>query len=307
LGLLVSNPKRFANVFRTSQAPYLLLKDKDDPSPAELDFYKHQFLFSRPILKYTEGVDKTSHYTVMPPVPILDGMVTAAEIIHAPNYLLAAQPIRDLFNPEVKMLLGQRSRIEWKKKYVDPVDIYLVDESGLYEWFWDTWVGERPEPKLAVAGDVHYDGYTYHLSPEGMKKYLYFKNVVAPFMTVPNVMGGDTVPLTHLVSDTGLMGKSFGETGEFDVQSVTGTLGVARRVGTIPIQSQRIMVLREINKRLKELEPKTGGRYPETEETIDDSDIDGLDYLSPKQRENIKKVRARQRQDELERQEEAER
>jgi len=289
MATLISNPKRFANIFRASQAPYTLFREEGEPSTAELNFYKHHFLMSRPILDYTEGVDKTNHFTVMPPIPLLDGMQTVAEILHAPNWQLRLQPLRDLINPELKMLLGQRSRIEWKKNYVDPVDIYLLDQSGLMEYFWDTYVGERPQARPAVAGDVHFQGNVYTLTEEGMKKYLYFKNVVAPFLTVPNVMGGDTIPLTHLVSDTGLFGKAFGERGE---GSILGTTGIVRRVGTIPIQAQRINVIREIQKRLKGLEDQN------RKQVVED---DPLDYIDPQYRDNIRKVREWQRQDEEER------
>ena len=102
--------------------------------------------------------------------------------------------------------------------------------------------------------------------------------------------------MTHLVSDTKLMGKAYGEEGE---GSILGTTGLLRRVGTIPIPAQRTAVIRQIQKRLEELEPKSIQRAKQ--KAPDNSDIDGLDYLSPKQRENIKRVRELQRQDEEER------
>jgi hypothetical protein len=323
-GVLLSNPKRFANIYRTTQAPQTLREKKAKvpeevfpeelfpgmpriPNPimpgyefgnsfggfntAELDFYSHHFLLTRPMISYMEGADKQSHYTFMPPVPILDAAVTAAEIMMAPDWDKAIQPFRDYVNPDLKLILGQRSRIEWKKKYIDPKDMYLFTESGWGDWFWNTMIKEEPTRTPAVAGEEHYGGFRYTLSDEGMERYLYFKNVLGPFLTVPSVMGTDTIPLTHLVSGggTGLFGKQFGEEGEGDV---LGTLGIVRKVGTIPITAQRTRILQELEKRLKQME-EDAGVIREDEATVPG--------LSPIQDERIRKVQERQRLREEER------
>ena len=142
-----------------------------------------------------------------------------------------------------------------------------------------------------MAGEEHYGGFRYTLSDEGMERYLYFKNVLGPFLTVPSVMGTDTIPLTHLVSGggTGLFGKQFGEEGEGDV---LGTLGIVRKVGTIPITAQRTRILQELEKRLKQME-EDAGVIREDEATVPG--------LSPIQDERIRKVQERQRLREEER------
>jgi hypothetical protein len=320
VGVLLSNPKRFANIYRTTQAPQTLREKKGKVpeevpvmggyefgnsfggyNTAELDFYSHHFLLTRPMISYMEGADKQSHYTFMPPVPLLDAAVTAAEIMMAPDLDKMVQPFRDYVNPDLKLMLGQRSRIEWKKKYVDPKDIYLFTETGWGDWFWNTMIKEEPTRAPAVAGEEHYGGFRYTLSDEGMERYMYFKNVLGPFLTVPSVMGTDTIPLTHLVSTnlgtltggltadqpTGLFGKQFGEEGEGDV---LGTLGVVRKVGSIPITAQRTMLLRELEKRLIQMEEDAGV-------IREDAPRPGL---SPIQEERGRKVRERQRQREEE-------
>ena len=304
MGVLLSKPKRFANIYRTVQAP-TKLREKEGRVPgtqyrfggsfggydtAELDFYSHHFLLTRPMLSYFEGADKQSHYTFMPPVPILDAAVTAAEIMMAPNWDAAIQPFRDYVNPDLKLILGQRSRIQWKKKYVDPKDIYLFEESQWGDWFWNTMIKEQPTRTPAVAGEEHYGGFRYTLSDEGMERYLYFKNTLGPFLTLPSVMGTDTIPLTHMVTGggTGMFGKQFGEEGEGDV---LGTLGLVRKVGTIPITAQRTMLLKELEKRLKQMEEDAGIIRGEQQITPG---------LTPVENERIRKVRERQRQREQE-------
>jgi hypothetical protein len=312
LGVLLSNPKRFANIYRTTQAPQTLREKKGKVpegvplmggyefgnsfggyNTAELDFYSHHFLLTRPMISYMEGADKQSHYTFMPPVPILDAAVTASEIMMAPNWDTTIQPFRDYVNPDLKLILGQKSRIEWKKKYVDPKDIYLFTESGWGDWFWNTMIKEEPTRTPAVAGEEHYGGFRYTLSDEGMERYLYFKNTLAPFLTVPSVMGTDTIPLTHLVSTrlgapTGMFGKQFGEEGEGDV---LGSLGIVRKVGSIPVTSQRTMLLKELEKRLIKMEEEAG---------IQNQDLQ-YQGINPVEAERNRKVQEMQRKREKER------
>jgi hypothetical protein len=237
-----------------------------------------------------EGADKQSHYRFMPPVPIIDATAMMAQFMMAPNLDTTIDPFRDYFNPDLKIILGQRSRIMWKKNYVDPKDIYIAKESGLGDWFWNTIIKEDPTMTPAVAGEEHYGGFRYTLSDEGMVRYLHWKNQLAPFLTLPSVMGSDTIPMTHWVSGggTGMFGKQFGEEGEGDL---LGTLGIDRKVGTIPITAQRTMLLRELEKRLEAMEEEAGIQRQEQR-------IQGQPMG---EQERIRKVQERQRQREEER------
>lgn len=255
IGVMMSNPKRFANIHRTLvEAPQTLNPDKNlNYGTAELNFYKHHFLLTRPMISYIEGADSTSHYQVLPAVPILDAATTVAEMLNAPDAYIASQPLRDFIDPSSKFILGQRSRIQWKKPYVDPKDMYILDNSGWSDYFWDTLIMERPEGRSARAGQEYYLGQNWYLSPEGMERYLYYKNVLGPFLTFPNVLSSDTLALTHMtgVDVEGMFGKSFGEAGEGAPEAAAG---VVRDIGTIPVSSQQAALLREIERRLKEIE-----------------------------------------------------
>lgn len=260
IGLMFSNPKRFGNIYRTLvQAPETLNPDKNlNYGTAELNFYKHHFLLTRPMIGYIEGADSTSHYAALPSVPILDAATTVAEMLNAPDAYLATQPLRDFIDPTSKFILGQKTRIEWKKSYVDPKDMYILDHSGWGDYFWDTLIKERPQGRSARAGQEYYLGQNWYLSKEGMDRYLYFKNVLGPFLTIPNVFASDTVALTQLVGGAeGLFGKSFGETGEGDIPAATG---IQRDIGTIPVSSQQAALLKEIERRLREIEQQERGQ-----------------------------------------------
>jgi hypothetical protein len=218
------------------------------------NFYAHHFLLSRPMLSYMEGSDKTSHYESLPPVPALDGLSVLAQIMMAPNLTAMLAPLTDLANPDIKLLRGTPSRLEWKKDYVDPADMEQLYDAGLYSYFWDTVVKEEPHRKQAVAGDQTYQGSTWWLSPAGMERYYYWKNHLAPFLTFPSVMGGDTKVLGNMVIPSGIEGKRYGRPEESSAKKMARGSGFITEIGTLPQSAQRESVVREITKRLEQLE-----------------------------------------------------
>ena len=251
IALLLNNPKRLANLYQMRRMGEIT----GGPDTGGVgNFYAHHFLLSRPMINYIEGSDKTSHYEVMPAVPALDGMSMLAQMWEAPNLTALMAPMTDLAGPEVKMLRGTPARLEWKKKYVDPSDMGQLYESGLYSYFWDTVVKERPHRKQAVAGDQTYQGSTWWLSPEGMERYLYWKNHLAPFLTFPTVIGSDTNVLLNMVSPVGVEGKRYGRAEDSLLEKGIRASAVKADVGTLPQSAQRESVVREITKRLEELE-----------------------------------------------------
>tara|TARA_R110000772_G_scaffold195219_2_gene305994 strand:- start:2473 stop:3432 length:960 start_codon:yes stop_codon:yes gene_type:complete len=253
LSLMLHNPKRLSNLYQAKR----ITEITGGPDTSGVgNFYAHHFLLSRPMVSYIEGSDKTSHYTVMPPVPALDGLSMLAQMYMAPNLTAMMAPITDLANPELKMLRGTPARLEWKKKYVDPTDIQQMFESGLYEYFWDTVVKERPHRKQAVAGDQTYQGSTWWLSEEGMKRYYYWKNHLAPFLTFPSIIGGDTNVLMNMVSPGGVEGKRYGKPDDSIGEKMLRAGALKADVGTLPVSAQQQSVLREVTKRLEELEEK---------------------------------------------------
>ena len=253
LSLMLHNPKRLSNLYQAKR----ITEITGGPDTSGVgNFYAHHFLLSRPMVSYIEGSDKTSHYTVMPPVPALDGLSMLAQMYMAPNLTAMMAPITDLANPELKMLRGTPARLEWKKKYVDPTDIQQMFESGLYEYFWDTVVKERPHRKQAVAGDQTYQGSTWWLSEEGMKRYYYWKNHLAPFLTFPSIIGGDTNVLMNMVTPGGVEGKRYGKPDDSIGEKMLRAGALKADVGTLPVSAQQQSVLREVTKRLEELEEK---------------------------------------------------
>lgn len=253
LSLMLYNPKRLSNLYQAKRVTEIT----GGPDTSGVgNFYAHHFLLSRPMLSYIEGSDKTSHYTVLPPVPALDGLSMLAQMYEAPNITAATAPITDLAGPEIKMLRGTPARLEWKKKYIDPTDIQQMFESGLYEYFWDTIVKERPHRKQAVAGDQTYQGSTWWLSEEGMERYYYWKNHLAPFLTFPSIIGGDTNVLMNLVSPGGVEGKRYGKPDDSTAEKMMRAGALKADVGTLPVSAQQQSVLREVTKRLEELEEK---------------------------------------------------
>lgn len=251
VSLLLSNPKRLSNLYQTKRMAEIT--GGPDTSGAG-NFYAHHFLLSRPMMDYIEGSDKTSHYEVLPPVPALDGLSMLAQIYEAPNLTAAAAPLTDLANPELKMLRGTPARLEWKKKYVDPGDMEILYDSGLYGYFWDTVVKERPFRKQAVTGDQTYQGSTWWLSPEGMERYYYWKNHLSPFLTFPSVMAGDTNVLLNMVSQGGIEGKRYGKPDDTIIEKGIKASAITADVGTLPQSAQRESVVRELTKRLEQLE-----------------------------------------------------
>ena len=180
---------------------------------------------------------------------------TSTHIIYeAPNLTAAAAPLTDLANPELKMLRGTPARLEWKKKYVDPGDMEILYDSGLYGYFWDTVVKERPFRKQAVTGDQTYQGSTWWLSPEGMERYYYWKNHLSPFLTFPSVMAGDTNVLLNMVSQGGIEGKRYGKPDDTIIEKGIKASAITADVGTLPQSAQRESVVRELTKRLEQLE-----------------------------------------------------
>jgi len=251
IALMLNNPKRLANLYQMRRMGEIT----GGPDTGGVgNFYAHHFLLSRPMLNYIEGSDKTSHYEVAPPVPALDGLSMLAQMWEAPNLTALTTPLSDLSGPEIKMLRGTPARLEWKKKYIDPGDMEQLYESGLYSYFWDTVVNERPHRKQAVAGDQTYQGSTWWLTPDGMERYYYWKNHLAPFLTFPSVMSGDTNVLLNMVKQTGVEGKRYGKAGDPLLEKAVGAGSLKADVGTLPQSAQRESVVREITKRLEELE-----------------------------------------------------
>jgi hypothetical protein len=261
LGLMFSNPKRLVNIYRAVTAGERSLRalggdDNMQFKTHELEFYQHSFLLSRPVIKYVEGIDRNTYYEVMPGVPVLDAMTTIAQIMFAPTPSAALEPFRGFLDPTVRAVTGMEQTMVWRKKYVDPKDMYIMDKTAWGGIFWDSIIGEKPQGRPARSGEESWNGQQWTLSPAAFERYLTFKNQIAPFLAVPNVYTGSTLPFTLMVSgvvtggDPELTGRRFPD-GRPDPLSV---FGIVRDVGGVPISEQRRRQLREMARRLQALE-----------------------------------------------------
>jgi hypothetical protein len=67
-------------------------------------------------------------------------------------------------------------------------------------------------------------------------------------------MSGDTNVLLNMVKQTGVEGKRYGKAGDPLLEKAVGAGSLKADVGTLPQSAQRESVVREITKRLEELE-----------------------------------------------------
>jgi hypothetical protein len=87
-----------------------------------------------------------------------------------------------------------------------------------------------------------------------MERYYYWKNHLSPFLTFPSVMGGDTKVLGNMVIPSGIEGKRYGRPEESSAKKMARGSGFITEIGTLPQSAQRESVVREITKRLEQLE-----------------------------------------------------
>ena len=270
LKVLFSNPKRFVNIMRAGQAAgkagRIMTGTDMSYNTAELDFYKHHFLLSKPMINYVEGSDKTTHYEVLPGIPMLDAFATVAEIMANPVGA-SLETLRGFIDPTARALLGAEQGIVWRKDYVDPRDMYVLSDTSWGSWFFSVVVKEQPVGRPARAGEEAWQGQVWTLSPQALERYKYFKNNVVPFMTIPGVFQGDTLPLTLFVTgpDERLTGRRFGpgfpqtlDDPLGTARTAAGVTGMIKNYGGLPMTDQRRAQLREMERRLRALEKQRG-------------------------------------------------
>lgn len=265
LGVMLSNPKRFVNIARITQTGGRVFNALQEDQGTdmglranELDFYKHSFLLSRPVIDYIEGSNQETHYQVLPGVPILDGAITVAQLMFAPGPAAWVDPIQGLIAPLPGALAGKEPSYQWRKKYVDPRDMYVLDKTWWGNYFFDVIIGEKPRGVPAPAGQEAWQGQEWRLSEAGMKRYLQWKNGVGQVLITPGIVTNSTLPITLLASqelgitpERELTGRRFPTD---PVESLLSSLGLVKDVGAIPISSARTKMLQDMARRLKQIE-----------------------------------------------------
>jgi hypothetical protein len=258
LTTLLENPKRLVNINRAVQGGAKALRavageDNMEYKTHELDFYKHGFMLGRPVVKYVEGVDRQSHYEVLPGVPILDGMTAVAQIMFAPGLDAALAPFRGLIAPVPRALAGTEPAFEWKKGYIDPRDMYVLDKTWWGNYFWSTIIGEEPIGAPAVSGQEAWQGQIWTLSEPAFNRYLTWKNGIGQMLIAPGIVTNSSLPTTMIAlgTDPELTGRRFPQSRAEMALTVSG---LVKDIGTLPRGQARTRLLQEMTRRIKSME-----------------------------------------------------
>jgi hypothetical protein len=237
---IFNNPKRLFNLYKTQQLPGIL--GGYDPANTS-GFFQPDYMLPRIMTEWVDDDYTTSYYETFGEIPIMDTMrmfaeATATGIDEGPvagANVLFKEMVSDKINPTFRAALGLDTVFEYKANYVDERDMYALPSS-----FWDMMIGEQPVGSPLIEGQRGYNDQRWHLSDEGMERYVQWKEYGAPFFAV-STYTDSIAPLWHYIWGADSMQGSRVRPSEL--------IGYRKRMGTYPRHGTRAAVQREILKR----------------------------------------------------------
>jgi len=176
LNNLFHHPNRMKNalMLRKDITKLLVGEEADD-----LMWYAPHWASARPILSFTQGVDKETYYTAAPAIVPIEGMSMVMASLSSlsegdvPGVVL---PLTNLLSPELNIILGRDRMLQSLRPGVmDARDVALLKHNGVW-WAFTGIVGEVPVGVEARPGETTYDGKRWTLSDNAWERYKRMKS-----------------------------------------------------------------------------------------------------------------------------------
>jgi len=251
---LVSNPNRMKNALVLKRDTTKLMTGED---AEDLMFYAPDWAVSRPIIKFTNGVEKESFYTLGPSIVPVESTALVLQAFADATRLDAAailEPLANLLTPEIKLALGEDKFLEHMKKgHIDARDVAWLKVTGAWVPF-SAYVGETPIGVEAKVGESTYGGKRWTLSNQGWERYMSLKKA-SSFIGISTIANDYAQAYGTIAKQAEGRQLTLGEdaiTGGFEfIGGITEVGGITPEEAQRFSTSERAFELQEIEQRRK--------------------------------------------------------